>query len=90
MSQAAYEAKLDRELANFEEELEHFLVAKENFLEDFYRRLKQVLGRCKSWRCQGSLGINTIHISSRKQVKHEVLVLCILRTFPLYLCTFKG
>ena len=68
MSQAAHEVLLDRGLADFADDLEGFLDGKETFLEDFYRRLKEVLGRCKSWRYQGILSVSSVDIVSRKQV----------------------
>ena len=68
MSQAAQEAKLDRELLRFEEELELFLADKDTFLEDLYRRLKQVTSLCKSWRCQRLRDVIVTHLVSTRQV----------------------
>lgn len=70
MSQAAQEAKLDRELLRFEEELELCLADKDLFLEDLYRRLKQITSLWRSWRCQGLRDVTVTQLVSTKQVKH--------------------
>lgn len=70
MSQAAQEAKLDRELRRFEEELELFLIDKDHFLEDLYRRLKQITSLWKSWRCQRLRDISVTQLVSAKQVNN--------------------
>lgn len=68
MSQAAQEAKLDRELLRFEEELELFLADKDLFLEDLYRRLKHITYLWRSWRCQRLRDVSVTQLVSAKQV----------------------
>lgn len=69
MSHAAQEAKLDRELLRFEEELELFLADKDMFLEDLYRRLKQITSLWRSWRCQRFRDMTITQLVSTKQVR---------------------
>ena len=73
VSQAAQEAKLDRELLRFEEELELFLADKDLFLEELYRRLKQITSLWKSWRCQRLRDVSVTQHVSAKQVKQVEL-----------------
>ncbi|KAJ7377147.1 hypothetical protein OS493_030743 [Desmophyllum pertusum] len=69
VSQAAQEAKLDRELLRFEEELELFLADKDLFLEELYRRLKQITSLWKSWRCQRLRDVSVTQLVSAKQIE---------------------
>lgn len=69
MSHTAQEAKLDRELLRFEDMLELFLADKDMFLEDLYRRLKQVTSLWRSWRVQRLRDVSVTHLVSTKQVK---------------------
>ena len=69
MSHAAQEAKLDRELLRFEEELELFLADKDMFLEYLYRRLKQITSVWRSWRCQRVRDTTIMQLVSTKQVR---------------------
>lgn len=72
MSHTAQEAKLDRELLRFEDMLELFLVDKDMFLEDLYRRLKQVTSLWRSWRGQRLRDVRVTHLVSTKQVKTAI------------------
>ena len=72
MSHTAQEAKLDRELLRFEDMLELFLVDKDMFLEDLYRRLKQVTSLWRSWRGQRLRDVPVTHLVSTKQVKTAI------------------
>lgn len=75
MSHTAQEAKLDRELLRFEDMLELFLVDKDMFLEDLYRRLKQVTSLWRSWRGQRLRDVPVTHLVSTKQVKTVIRVI---------------
>ena len=72
VSHTAQEAKLDRELLRFEDMLELFLADKDMFLEDLYRRLKQVTSLWRSWRVQRLRDVPVTHLVSTKQVKTAI------------------
>ena len=71
VSQAAQEAKLDRELLRFEQELELFTADKDLFLEELYRRLKQITSLWRSWRCQRLRSATITQLVSTKQVNRK-------------------
>lgn len=75
VSHTAQEVKLDRELLRFEDMLELFLADKDMFLEDLYRRLKQVTSLWRSWRVQRLRDVPVTHLVSTKQVKIVTLEL---------------
>lgn len=72
VSQASREARLDQELARFEENLDIMLADKNTFLLDLYRRLKQARSTYKSWNRRTAGGGRATQFVSVEQIEELV------------------
>ncbi|XP_031567247.1 uncharacterized protein LOC116302162 [Actinia tenebrosa] len=72
VSQASREARLDQELARFEENLDIMLADKNTFLLDLYRRLKQARSTYKSWNRRTAGGGRATDFVSVEQIEELV------------------
>lgn len=72
VSQASREARLDQELARFEENLDIILADKNTFLLDLHRRLKQARSTYQSWNRRTAGGGRATQLVSVEQIKELV------------------